>query len=170
METLSLSGIVPQRIDRIEEGSNIAEGQAVLLSATDLTDFDPAVLSSAGSIGLMVNGGDDFGALPQDLEQFSLINIHFNAFTDGRGFTLARRIRRDAGFKGELRASGPLMPDQTQYLARTGFDSLVLEDTCRKADFQTSLTRFALFYQSAQDGSVPVTKLRHPVSDVRKVS
>ena len=47
----------------------------------------------------------------------ALIEIAFPAFADGRGFSLARLIRR-AGFKGELRASGRLLADQYAPCAR----------------------------------------------------
>jgi len=170
METLSLSGVVPQRFSGLATGGVIEAGQAVLLTAADLAGFDPYALAPAGALGLLVNAADAYEELPDDLERFSLINIHFDAFGDGRGFTLARRLRRDAGFSGELRASGPLMPDQTQYLARTGFDSLQLDDAKRIAAFKASLTRFSLFYQQAQDDGVSVSRLRHPVDRDRKAS
>ena len=46
---------------------------------------------------------------------------------DGRGFSLARQIRR-AGFAGEIRASGPLIADQFAYALSCGFDTIELPE------------------------------------------
>lgn len=53
----------------------------------------------------------------------ALISIDFPAFTDGRGFSLARRLR-ELGFKGRLRASGRLIADQYAMARRVGFDEV----------------------------------------------
>jgi uncharacterized protein (DUF934 family) len=63
---------------------------------------------------------------PDDLEAhlgLSLIAIDFPAFTDGRGFTLARRLR-ELGYQGRLRATGKLIADQYAMARRVGFDEV----------------------------------------------
>ncbi|MGN7868849.1 hypothetical protein PARHAE_00283 [Paracoccus haematequi] len=58
-----------------------------------------------------------------DLEQYldrELIAIDFPSFTDGRGFSLARRLR-ELGYQGRLRASGRLIADQYAMARRVGF-------------------------------------------------
>jgi len=60
-------------------------------------------------------------------DQVDLIAIRFGAFTDGRGFSLARLIRAK-GYKGTLRATGPLIPDQFAYVLRCGFDEVEVPD------------------------------------------
>ncbi len=57
--------------------------------------------------------------------EVALIAIRFPAFADGRGFTLARHLRR-LGFTGTLRAAGPLIPDQFAYALACGFDEVEL--------------------------------------------
>lgn len=52
-----------------------------------------------------------------------LIGIDFPAFTDGRGFSLARRLR-ELGFQGRLRATGRLIADQYAMARRVGFDEV----------------------------------------------
>lgn len=49
------------------------------------------------------------------------IRVAFPKFSDGRGFTLARRLRA-RGFTGRLRAHGHLIADQYTMLRRSGFD------------------------------------------------
>ena len=63
------------------------------------------------------------GDLAPIFDQVGLIAIRFGAFTDGRGFSLARLIRAH-GFKGTLRATGPLIPDQFAYALQCGFDEV----------------------------------------------
>lgn len=55
--------------------------------------------------------------------QLSLIAIRFPAFSDGRGFSLARQLRNN-GFVGTLRAVGPLIADQFPYALACGFDEV----------------------------------------------
>lgn len=52
-----------------------------------------------------------------------LIGIEFPAFSDGRGFSLARRLR-ELGFQGRLRATGRLIADQYAMARRVGFDEV----------------------------------------------
>ncbi len=52
------------------------------------------------------------------------VDILFGSFKDGRGFSLAAHLRK-AGFTGELRAVGPLLPDQEGALKRVGFDTVL---------------------------------------------
>jgi uncharacterized protein (DUF934 family) len=56
-----------------------------------------------------------------------LIAIAFEKFTDGRGFSLARRLR-DLGHRGRLRAHGWLIPDQFAYARACGFDEVQVPD------------------------------------------
>ena len=52
-----------------------------------------------------------------------LIRIRFASFADGRGFTLARRLRLQ-GYKGRLRAAGHVIADQYAMARRAGFDEV----------------------------------------------
>ncbi len=61
--------------------------------------------------------------LPADLHNHSMIRITFSNFADGRGFTLARDLRR-RGYRGCLRACGPLLADQYSMIRRVGFDEV----------------------------------------------
>ncbi|MFD1882968.1 DUF934 domain-containing protein [Paracoccus pacificus] len=52
-----------------------------------------------------------------------LIAVEFPATTDGRGFSLARRLR-ELGYAGQLRATGRLIADQYAMARRVGFDEV----------------------------------------------
>jgi uncharacterized protein (DUF934 family) len=69
----------------------------------------------------------DPAAAPEELTALvasnALARIRFAAFSDGRGFTLARRLRA-AGYTGRLRAAGALLADQYAMARRCGFDEV----------------------------------------------
>jgi uncharacterized protein (DUF934 family) len=65
--------------------------------------------------------------LPRDLSATTLIRVAFPAFSDGRGFTLARHLR-DEGFTGRLRAKGHIIADQYAMARRSGFDEVEIDD------------------------------------------
>ena len=78
-------------------------------------------------IGVIINNTTEIDTLAPFLPQLGLIAISFPTFADGRGFSLARLIRR-AGFSGELRASGRLLADQYAHALGCGFDTVEIPD------------------------------------------
>jgi uncharacterized protein (DUF934 family) len=70
---------------------------------------------------------DDPTLVEAYLTDLALIRISFPSFSDGRAFTIARRLRM-AGYKGELRALGPVIADQYAMTRRVGFDSVEIPD------------------------------------------
>ena len=67
---------------------------------------------------------------PSTLAQYAgvaAIRVDFPAFSDGRGFTLAKLLRL-AGFKGRLRANGHVIADQYAMARRSGFDEVSISD------------------------------------------
>jgi uncharacterized protein (DUF934 family) len=66
-------------------------------------------------------------AVAAQANRFDLIGVEFAKFSDGRGFSLGRRLR-DLGFRGRLRAVGHLIPDQFAYARACGFDEVQVDD------------------------------------------
>jgi len=66
--------------------------------------------------------GGDFDYVADELERA------FPAFNDGRGFSIAKRLRH-LGFTRTLRATGPLIADQYAYAKACGFDEIDLPET-----------------------------------------
>ena len=56
-----------------------------------------------------------------------MVRIGFPSFADGRGFSLARRLRM-AGYTGRLRARGHVLADQYRHARRSGFDEVEIDD------------------------------------------
>ena len=62
------------------------------------------------------------------LERLEMIRVAFPAMGDGRGFSIARRLRA-MGYAGRLRAAGPLIADQFPAARQVGFDEIELPDS-----------------------------------------
>ena len=58
------------------------------------------------------------------IEGAGRVDVRFDTFKDGRGFSLAA-VLRERGYDGELNAVGPLLPDQETALKRVGFDAVI---------------------------------------------
>ncbi len=78
-------------------------------------------------VGLSVDGHEKLSRILPFLPEIALLIIDFPSFSDGRGFSLARMVRR-GGFKGVLRARGALITDQFAYALAVGFDELEIPD------------------------------------------
>lgn len=65
--------------------------------------------------------------LRNDLKQAAMIRIDFPSFADGRGFSIARRLRT-MGYTGRLRAHGHVIADQYAMARRAGFDEVEISD------------------------------------------
>lgn len=89
-------------------------------------------------------------SLACDLGQPALA-IVFPAFNDGRGFTLAMRLRK-AGFKGRLIAKGHLIPDQFAYALSCGFDELEVSEKISVSQWISQLARRGVSYQTGSYG------------------
>lgn len=72
---------------------------------------------------LTLSADADIESLHPHLPRLHAIRIGFASFSDGRGFTLAARLRR-MGFAGRLRAAGHVIADQYAMARRAGFDEV----------------------------------------------
>ena len=96
-----------------------------------LTETETVLVTDTGFAP--VDGGDVLD-LPSDADNDALtaaltapaIRIAFPSFADGRGFTLARRLRQ-MGFTGHLRAKGHVLADQYAMARRSGFDDVEID-------------------------------------------
>jgi len=69
----------------------------------------------------------DPAELAPRLDRVAMIRIAFPATGDGRGFSIAHRLRT-MGYSGRLRAAGPLIADQYRMARRVGFDEVEIPD------------------------------------------
>jgi uncharacterized protein (DUF934 family) len=100
---------------------------AALEALTDtvlVTDTGFAPVDGAAVLDLPNDA--DAEALAEAVQTQATIRIAFPSFADGRGFTLARRLRQ-MGFAGRLRAKGHVLADQYAMARRSGFDDVEID-------------------------------------------
>ncbi|HKK37590.1 MAG TPA: DUF934 domain-containing protein [Paracoccaceae bacterium] len=104
----------------------------ILSAAGPRPDDDPLTPlaeapEDARALRLLVENDTRTSTLEPLLPRCLLIAIPFPSFADGRGFSLAARLR-DLGFRGALRAVGSPIPDQFPMLLACGFDEVRIPD------------------------------------------
>ena len=88
----------------------------------------PDALDGAGEgVAVELAADGDPAALSPHFNRIDLIVVPFGSFADGRGFSLARRLRA-LGYRGRLRASGHLITDQYAFARACGFDEVAISD------------------------------------------
>ncbi|WP_424964640.1 MULTISPECIES: DUF934 domain-containing protein [unclassified Dinoroseobacter] len=88
------------------------------------TPLDEAPANDVISLDLPSDA--DVAPLLTRLDGIAMIRIDFPSFADGRGFSLARRLR-NAGYTGRLRARGHVLADQYAMARRSGFDEVEID-------------------------------------------
>ncbi|RVV98862.1 DUF934 domain-containing protein [Mesobaculum littorinae] len=81
----------------------------------------------APDLALDLPSDTDPAALADRLDAIGMIRVDFPSSADGRGFTIARRLRL-MGFAGRLRARGHVIADQYAMARRAGFDEIEIAD------------------------------------------
>ena len=94
--------------------------------------------------------------IPDDVHRFPVIGVDLHKYTDGRGYTLAYRLRKQLGFRGELRAMGDILHDQLFYLRRVGFDTFAVREDKDARAALAGFADFSLSYQASTDTDLPL--------------
>ena len=101
-------------------------------------------------LGVEMPNTADPRVLAPHFGRLGLIAIEFPGFADGRGFSLAA-VLRGLGFRGRLRAAGPVIADQFAHLLACGFDEVHVPDTVALRQpveqWLAQLSRVTLAYQ-----------------------
>ncbi|MDZ4369359.1 MAG: phosphoadenylyl-sulfate reductase, partial [Afipia sp.] len=85
--------------------------------------------------------------------------LEFDAFRDGRGFSLAT-ILRERGYTGRLIAAGKVLPDQARHLRRSGFDAVELTEGADQGPWRAMDQAFSAAYQPAIDAQPTIWQRR----------
>lgn len=122
----------------------------VATSAVEPADLD-ALIRNEDIDALRLLPDADLSDVADALPRIQSIFIEFPAFTDGRGFSLARLLRKRHGYTGLLVADGQLIPDQFAFALQCGFDAVRISDAELKrhspAAWDAALDAFDLTYQ-----------------------
>ncbi len=114
-------------------------------------DNKEAIQQKTSQRGVSIAGDADLTLLANDLDQLAIIAIQFSAFRDGRGYSLARILRKDYGYQGELRAVGNVLRDQVAFMERVGFNSFEIDDKQDAADALNAFEEISVKYQTSAD-------------------
>ena len=144
---------------RSDVGALLARGEPVIV-ALPAWQAHRQRLAAPGpehavATGVLLETSDDPDVLSADLHRLALIAVRFPSFTDGRGYSIARRLREGHGWRGALMAVGDVLRDQLLLLERCGFDTFSLRED---QDLDASLSAFADFSEHYQ-----ATALRPPL-------
>lgn len=138
---------------------NFREGETIAETPVSIEEF----LGASNATAVRILPGEDARALLPHLDRIALVEVAFPGFGDGRGYSSAR-ILREAGYQGELRASGDVLVDQLFAMRRCGFDSFEPNRALDPAVVEASLSRYADIYQKTVDGRRPIWAKRHEVN------
>lgn len=100
--------------------------------------------------GLLIDNTVDVSSIAGDLARFSVIQLQFPKWVDGRAYTQARLLRARYGFAGQIRASGEVLVDMVPLLQRCGVDAVVLRSDQSVAVAQRCLTHIPHPYPAAR--------------------
>ena len=95
--------------------------------AHGFTPLDQLAANDTGPVLTVDLASDaDPSDLADRLDDIDMIRVDFPSFADGRGFTIARRLRL-MGYHGRLRAKGHVIADQYAMARRSGFDEVEID-------------------------------------------
>ncbi|HTU12506.1 MAG TPA: DUF934 domain-containing protein [Allosphingosinicella sp.] len=159
MKLLDRNGLKPDPWVRSEE---IVPTEALLVPVAAL-DAALAARHDGQRIGAALPNTYRPADLAPVQDRLELVAIDFPKFSDGRGFSIAKGLR-EQGYRGTLRASGALIPDQFAFALHVGFDEIELSDARAErqpvAQWLHALTLIHDSYQDGADGAVSILKRR----------
>lgn len=79
-------------------------------------------------LGIWLAAEENAEEIEHDIDDFTVIAIEFDKFTDGKVFSTVRLLREQYGYEGELRAFGDVPLDRLAFQHRVGFDSFAVGD------------------------------------------
>lgn len=111
-------------------------------------------------LGIWLAPEDTIEDIATDIDDFSVIAIHFPKAADGRGYSTARLLRERYGYDGEVRAFGDIGRDQIFFLNRVGFDAFVIGEGRNAEDALAAFDDFPESYQAGAGQPIPLFRRR----------
>ncbi|MCH8169096.1 MAG: DUF934 domain-containing protein [Proteobacteria bacterium] len=165
---------MPRLIDRLGPAEDIW----TVLGAEDALPSSGSVIVALERLDEALAAGLELGVhLPNDtdpegvkphFDRLSLISVDFPSFTDGRGFSIGHCLRA-LGYEGRLRATGPVISDQFDFLLACGFDEVLLPDSVAERQppehWAAAEGRITLGYQRGLAGRGSILDARRAAGD-----
>jgi len=144
----------------VAEDDPIPEAGAVIVGLKRWRAERERLILRDGPVGVRLTADQTPGELGDDLEFLDLVALEFPAFTDGRSYSNARRLRERFGFEGEVRAVGDVLRDQYLFLMRCGFDALEVRSGETAEAWAAATRAITTPMQPAAAGAAPAISLR----------
>ena len=119
-----------------------------LLPLAELLAWPANPPAPAASCGVVLQPEDDPQRLIPFLPSLAVVAVNFPVFTDGRGYSIARLLRR-WHYQGEIRAIGDVLQDQLYFLHRSGFNAFELRADQDMQDCLSSLDAYRWHTESS---------------------
>lgn len=146
MPLLKNNVLVPDTWVAVGAEETVPDGGNVIVSfARLLKDFE-ALSKRSGKLGVVFTNVDRAEVLATFLPRLSLVVLPFPAFADGRAYSIARQMR-EFGYRGEVRATGNVLPDQLQFMQQVGFDAFEIGERFPLSAWQQASKQMSLAYQ-----------------------
>ncbi|WP_448203020.1 DUF934 domain-containing protein [Azospirillum sp. sgz302134] len=152
--------IVDDEWTQVPDGEPVPADRPVIVSFERWQAERASFEGRNAKLGVRVKSGTLAPAIAPDLERFALIAVEFPKFRDGRGFSTARELRERYGYEGEIRAVGHVIPDQYQFMMRTGFTSAEAPEGTNPESWARALTEITVAFQPSLDDPAPLSLLR----------
>jgi len=157
----------------VKDGKIVADAWTPVADDAPLPVDAPAIVSFArwkaerdvlaarnAPLGLSLKNTDPVEEVGQEIARFGVVALSFPKFSDGRAYSQARILRERFGFKGELRATGQVLPDQLIHMLRAGFDTFDTADARLLQQWSKAVGAYHAFYQ-------PIGRLRPTLNELR---
>ena len=118
------------------------------------------LLAAGTPIGVVLRSNES----PDDIadgDKLPLIAVEFPAFTDGRGYSLARALRSRLRYTGDIRAIGDVMRDEMFLMKRCGITSFAVKASKNIENALSAFDDFSVTYQAAADDERPLFRRVH---------
>jgi uncharacterized protein (DUF934 family) len=158
----------------VKDGKVVADGWTQVANDAALPADASAIVSFArwkaerdalaarnAPLGLALKNTDPVEEIGPEIARFGVVALSFPKFSDGRAYSQARILRERYGFKGELRATGQVLPDQLIHMLRAGFDSFDTADARVLQHWSKAVSAYHAFYQPIGRLRPTLTELRH---------
>ena len=125
---------------------DLPDGGNICIPFSRLKNEWDSLAKFPGQLGAVLSNTDHADDVAHFLPHLALVILPFPAFVDGRAYSIARQIRQ-LGYRGELRATGNVLPDQYQFMAQVGFNTFEVSERFPLPMWQTAAKQMSLAYQ-----------------------
>jgi uncharacterized protein (DUF934 family) len=93
-------------------------------------------------LGIWLTTEEGPESIERDIDDFTVIGLAFDKFSDGKSYATARRLREQYGYQKELHAIGDVPRERLSYQHQVGLDALAIRSNQKINTVLTSLSGF----------------------------